>query len=394
MLVARIAPPILRSEKMTQEPYGLPSAPAGSGPLIWLRLAASEPADGSGPAALLVQTLKASEPGLRCLVTHPEPDGVAPDPGAGLAPAMCETLRPAVVVLLGDRLPEELLLAVARARLPAVMVNARLDRLRAPPLWYRNRRRAALNALSRVLVADRPAADAAQRAGVAAGRIETTGALAPLYPPPSCAEAERHVMATVLAGRQLWFAACVPGTEEEAILAAHEAALAHSHRALLLITPSDPARAPALTARAGAAGFNVAMRSRTDDVPADLQMLVGDEPGEAGLWYRLAPVTYVGGTLSGDNACAPHPFAPATLGSAILRGPHLPHAHRAEWAALDAGRATRPLRDAAELVTGIEELLSSDRAAELAARAWSISTTSAAIAQRIAEAITAFLPTR
>ncbi|MRX49655.1 3-deoxy-D-manno-octulosonic acid transferase [Paracoccus sp. S-4012] len=369
----------------------LPPAPPGEGPLLWLRLAAGQPADGSGAGAALRPQLRAMRRDLRLLATHPAPvgeTGVAPDPGD--AATMLRELRPAAILLVGDDLPEELLLAAGRARLPVILADARLHGLRPPQLWQRSRRRAAVEALTRVLVADAAAQSAAIRAGVPEGRVERTGPLMATPAPPGCSEAERAALAAALRGRQVWFAAAVPEAEEAAVLAAHETALQHSHRALLVVAPADPERAQALMLRAEAQGLGAALRSQTDEPGPDIQVLVADDPGEAGLWYRLAPVTYAGGTLAG-GATAPDPFAPAALGSAILRGPQT-GAAPAAWAALEAGRALRPVRDEADLGPGVEELLAPERAAELAARAWAVSTAGAAVAQRIAAAVAAVLP--
>lgn len=371
--------------------------PPGDGPLLWLRLAASLPGEGAEALAMLLPALRAARRGIRVHVTRPgggAATAISPDPGdsPAAAEAALRAWRPSVLLLVGGDLPEELLAAAGRARIPAVMADARIGQLRAPLLWQRSRRRAALEAVRRVLVPDTAAELSALRAGFAPNRIERIGRLEPTRPPPGCSEAERVVLAAALRGRQLWFACGVPEAEEDAVLAAHEAALAHSHRGLLLLQPSDPARATALAAKAEAAGFVPGLRSQTDDPAPDLQVLIADDPGEAGLWYRLAPVTYAGGTLSGAPGAGPHPFAPAALGSAILRGPHAGPEAAEEWAALDAARAVRPVADAAELGRAVDELLAPVRAAELAARAWRVSTAGAGVAQAVAAVVAGLLP--
>ena len=50
------------------------------------------------------------------------------------------------------------------------------------------------------------------------------------------------------------------------------------------------------------------------------QVYIADTLGELGLFYRLAPFCFVGGTLvpmGGHN-----PLEPAVLGCAVLAGPH------------------------------------------------------------------------
>ena len=70
-----------------------------------------------------------------------------------------------------------------------------------------------------------------------------------------------------------------------------------------------------------ARGLQVAQRSKGEEIGADTDVYLADTLGEMGLWYRIASVSFVGGSLvdvGGHN-----PFEPALLGSAILHGPHV-----------------------------------------------------------------------
>ena len=115
-------------------------------------------------------------------------------------------------------------------------------------------------------------------------------------------------------------------------------------------------------------GLQVAQRSKGEPIGADTDVYLADTLGEMGLWYRIAAVSFVGGSLvdvGGHN-----PFEPALLGSAILHGPHVRNfldAYRRLAAARRGGagalarpssprRSSRPWRP--------------DRAAEMAAAAW------------------------
>src|SRR5690606_18817778 len=112
---------------------------------------------------------------------------------------------------------------------------------------------------------------------------------------------------------------------------------------------------------------------------------------EMGLWYRLAPVCFLGGTLLPGPGLAPrHPFEPAALGSAIIHGPAT-QVHGAEWGQLDGASAARLVMDAAELSSAVADLSAPDQAAALAGVAWSVSTGGAAVLARIAEIVVAAL---
>ena len=157
------------------------------------------------------------------------------------------------------------------------------------------------------------------------------------------------------------------------------------------ITVSRSARsARAIADAAEARGLAVARREVLDPDP-DIQVLVAEDSAELGLWYRLASVSCMGGTLSRGAEGARHPFEPAGLGSAIVHGPHL-SANLAEWHALDRAGGARRLYSAGALPSAVEDLSAPDSAARLARQAWEVATAGAEITRRIAEALLSDVP--
>jgi 3-deoxy-D-manno-octulosonic-acid transferase len=76
--------------------------------------------------------------------------------------------------------------------------------------------------------------------------------------------------------------------------------------------------------------------------------------GELGLWYRLAPVAFIGGSLVAHGG--QNPLEPARLGSAIVHGPHMQNFAEivSELAAADACRA---VDGAGQLAAAVADLL-------------------------------------
>ncbi len=75
-----------------------------------------------------------------------------------------------------------------------------------------------------------------------------------------------------------------------------------------------------MQALAEAAGLASIQRSRAPLPPADADIYVADTIGELGLFYRLAGVAFLGGSLvrhGGQN-----PIEAAKLGAVVLHGPH------------------------------------------------------------------------
>lgn len=370
----------------TPVPPGLP----GNGPLIWLRLS-SELALADEPLCpaldQVAQVLRASRPDLRLAVSGSGetalPHGMVaiPDPPdtPEAAQSWLAALRPAAILLLGDELPAALVVGAHEAGVPVSVAEARFAR--PAGMFAAAVQRSLLARVTRVMVTDGVARRAALRLGAPPDRLSVTGPVSAILPPLRHSEAERAAMAATLRGRQLWLAAAVPEGEEDMVLAAHQQALRHSHRALLILVPADAARAPALAHKLENAGWAVAQRAQDDDLDDEVQILLAEDDSEMGLWYRLAATCYFGGTLTTGGGR--HPFEAAALGSAILHGPQT-QPHDASWRQLDGAGAALRISDAESLGRGVTDLLAPEQAAALANAAWEISTGGAGVARDIA----------
>lgn len=363
------------------QPGSAPAAidlPSGKGPLLLMHVSPSAEA----AADQVSGRLKRARPDLRILDNGAfDAAALGDDPRA--AHELLDQARPAAVLLLGTDLPPALIAAAVQRRLPVVLAEARLQ---SPDTGWGLRaamRRRLLRGISAVLVTDPESHRTAIRMGADPARVVLTGPVAEIREPLGCTENERSGFAQLLSGRHAWLAASVPEGEELAVLDAHRAAMRQSHRSLLFLAPRDPARIDMLADQLEAEGMVVARRTRDEEPTDEIHVMITDGPSEMGLWYRLAPVTYMGGTLSGDDAEARHPFEAAALGSAIVHGPATGR-HPTEWQQLDGAGAARQVADAQALAATIAELTQPDLVAALASAAWTVSTGGADVALRIA----------
>jgi 3-deoxy-D-manno-octulosonic-acid transferase len=151
---------------------------------------------------------------------------------------------------------------------------------------------------------------------------------------------------------------------------------------LLILMPEDPARAATLARKLEAGmGWAVAQRARDEEPEPDIEVFVVDNPAEYGLWYRLAPVTFLGGSLLGKGPVRT-PMEAAALGSAILHGPRTGQSGPV-FARLGAARATRAVASASDLGDALGDLLAPDRAARLAQAAWMVASDGAEVTEGI-----------
>jgi 3-deoxy-D-manno-octulosonic-acid transferase len=139
---------------------------------------------------------------------------------------------------------------------------------------------------------------------------------------------------------------------------------------ILIIAPRHPDRGPEIAERLRNDGWRVDLRSAGDEPNSETDIYVADTLGEMGLWYRLAPVSFVGGSLvdiGGHN-----PFEPAALGSAILHGPYI-HSAQETYDVLTSAGAARQTATPRELAEAVIDLLEPQTAAKMAHAAWEVS---------------------
>jgi 3-deoxy-D-manno-octulosonic-acid transferase len=299
----------------------------------------------------------------------------------------------------------DLLLWVAGGLRPALVAGLRGPRLlveAAPPgpilaegRWLPGLARASLRLFDEVVAADGVAAARLRRLGLPPERLRVAPPLEAPLPVLTCNERERRDLAQAIGPRPVWLAADLPLAEVGAVIEAQREASRRAHRLLLLLAARRPDEAGTIAAALATAGFRVSAREAGAEPDAETQVYLAEGPGELGLWYRLAPVVYLGGSLSG--AGGRHPFEAAALGCALLHGPaRAPHDKA--WARLEEAGAARLARGGAELGREVEALLAPDRAARMARGGWDVVTrgeeATALLAAEIARRIGAAAPAR
>lgn len=221
---------------------------------------------------------------------------------------------------------------------------------------------------------------------------EVTGPLSDTTFALPCSETERDSTAKTLRGRSVWLAADITEAEVDSVEAAHRRAFRFAHRLLLVVIPASRDDGAAVADRLREKGWEVAQSATGATLDDSVQVLIADTEDAHGLWYRLAPITFVGGTLDPD-AVPSDPYAPATLGSAVLHGPHTGTA-ASRFTNLAAADASLRITSAKDLGEAVQRLLAPDKAAELAQAGWRVTTESAHVVERLAELINQVLDDR
>jgi 3-deoxy-D-manno-octulosonic-acid transferase len=146
-------------------------------------------------------------------------------------------------------------------------------------------------------------------------------------------------------------------------------------------------------------GLRIARRTRGDPVTRGTQVYLADTMGELGLFYRLAGIAFVGGSLAAKGGAAKggaakgghNPFEAARLGCAVLHGPDMSNCE-AMAAALAAAGAAETVSGAAELAQAVSALLADQRLrAERAAAAAHVAAAGLGILDTVLERLAPWL---
>ena len=261
--------------------------------------------------------------------------------------------RPDLAIWIESELWPNLVLATHRRGIPMVLLNARLSdrslaRWRALPGLIRPM----LRAFALCLAQDEAQAERFRSLGapVVASVGDLKAAAAPLDADPAMlAELREEV-----GGRPLWLAASTHAGEEEIVAATHRA-IAKAHPGLLtIIAPRHPARGPAIAEMLRSKGLRVARRAAGDPVATETDIYLADTLGELGLFFRMAGIAFIGGSLAGKGGH--NSFEAARLDCAILHGPDMANC-AAMAAALAAAGASTTVHDAETLARAVDQLL-------------------------------------
>ena len=309
-------------------PY-TPVADRPDGELVWCH--APEPGSLLAIQDLAIRLCR-SRSGLRVLITLPKSDTGAERPASPHADVIIDDLpddhptsvaaflnhwKPNACIWAWGRLRPNLILAAAQRKCPLFLIDAdsggfdgRRDR------WMRDLTFELVSTFSAILARSEAGFQRLIRLGISRDSIEMTPALQAGGQALPCIVSDMADLSAALVGRPVWFANQILEDELPTVLRAHRQALRLSHRLLLVVMPADPGQADKFATYMAQQDFRV-LRWGDDGYPdSSTQIMLADDPAEIGLFYRLAPVSFLGSSLTGGpGGC--DPFEAAALGSCL-----------------------------------------------------------------------------
>ncbi len=255
--------------------------------------------------------------------------------------------KPGALVLAESELWPGLICACREASVPVVLVNARMSD-RSVRNWRRfpDSARYLLEAVEFAEAQDRTTARRLAALGARPGSVGAVGSLKAAGGPPPADPVAVRTVSRALEGRLTWLAASTHAADEAVVLDAHERVLEACPNSRLILVPRHPQRGGENAAAAESRGWRVARRSAGAHPGGGETVYVADTLGELGLWYRVAPVAFVGGSFGGIGGH--NPFEPAALGCAILHGGDVEN-FRDIYRELDRGGGAHRVEDGGDL---------------------------------------------
>jgi 3-deoxy-D-manno-octulosonic-acid transferase len=349
------------------ERLGQAGLPRPSGTLVWIHAASVGEANAAIP---LLEGLKQSYPDVHLLLTTVtvtsaaltrERAGIvgfmhqfAPVDTPQAVAAFLDHWQPDVALWVDSELWPSLIIETHKRGAILGMINARISE-RSFKRWniIRLFSKKILSCFSICFAQSEEDASRLKRLGVL--NIDYTGNLkydAPVLP---CDEEEYVRLAGQISNRPVWLAACTHPGEEERIASMHTALAKNIPNLLTIIVPRHAVRGNAIAQQLSA--LRIAQRSKEQAIDSQVEVYLADTMGELGLFYRLASVVLIGGSLvlhGGQN-----PLEAAKLGCAVMMGPHMEN-FTAITRELLAAQAALQVADADALTAALADLFADD----------------------------------
>ncbi|MBX9634576.1 MAG: 3-deoxy-D-manno-octulosonic acid transferase, partial [Magnetospirillum sp.] len=301
------------------ERLGQPGLPRPQGVLIWLHAASV----GESLSLLPLVERLVARPGTHVLmttgtVTSAQLMAERLPPGAihqfvpvdrpAFVHAFLDHWHPDLVLWAESDFWPNLLDGIRRRAIPLVLVQGRIS-----PKSFANWQRAP-GFIRRILSAftlclGQTPGDAERLAALGAAKVACVGNLKMAVPPLPGDEAELARLRHAIGVRPLWLAASTHPGEEAAMARVHSALVARFPGLLTVIVPRHPHRGADIVDELSAMGLSVSLRSLGAGPMGDIH--IADTMGELGLFYRLAPIVFMGKSLGAQGG--QNPFEPARL---------------------------------------------------------------------------------
>lgn len=124
-----------------------------------------------------------------------------------------------------------------------------------------------------------------------------------------------------IGNRPLWLASATHDDEEVRLAKIHKRLAEKVPGLLTIIAPRHPQRGEDILKKIQDLGLNASLRSNEEPIAKSTDIYIADTIGEMGLWYDLAKIVFIGGSLiphGGQNF-----IEPSRVRDAVIVGPYM-----------------------------------------------------------------------
>ena len=264
-----------------------------------------------------------------------------------------------------------LITETVQRNIPAVLVNARMS-ASAFRAWQRLGSVAfrLVSGFEICLAQNEQQAERLRKLG--ANNVHSLGNLKYSAEPLGFDAARLESLQNDIGGRSVLVAASTHAGEEVIVSNAHTALLSKVPDLLTIIVPRHPGRALKIETELARRGHQCVRRSTGEKITTDTTIYIADTLGELGLFYRLARIAFIGGSMARHGGH--NPLEAAQLGCAIVQGPDMVNFQGVADALLADGGAVT-VHDAKDLASVVGQMfedrelwLERTKAAEMVAK--------------------------
>jgi 3-deoxy-D-manno-octulosonic-acid transferase len=267
--------------------------------------------------------------------------------------------HPDLALITESELWPNLIGKIRRHQIPAALINARISKRSAErwenlaELWIA----ALLHVFKLVLAQSRE--DAARFEKLGAYGAKSLGNLKATAPPPPVSGEDLRVLQQAFGARRVWLMASTHEGEDELALDATLELQKIFPDLLTVIAPRHPERQEKIAGLAQARNLKLVRRSDKMLPDVGTAVYLADTLGEMGLFYKLCPISCIGGSfaLKGGH----NPVEAAQFGNAVLFGPDMRNFSEIAADMVMAGAALQ-LKDGQELRIAVGKLLADEEA--------------------------------
>ena len=228
--------------------------------------------------------------------------------------------NPKMLVLMETELWPNLLAGCIRHGCPCFLINARLsEKSLRGYLKIRTMAGSMLKAVNAIAAQSQADAKRFVALGYPESAVLVTGSLK--FDVRMDQEKILHgkALKSAIGSRPVWIAASTREGEDQKVLQAHALARRQVPDLLLVLVPRHPERFTLAAQLSEEAGFATQRYSQGRELAATTSVLVGDTMGDLVLYYALADIAFVGGSLV--NTGCQNVIEAAAMGLPVLAGP-------------------------------------------------------------------------